>query len=140
MIIYRPNERVTVKIGSVSIVISPLSPADKLKVADAVGRGAQQTASEVLPMTYTALKLAVKGIDAPGYEFSDGTPITLAMGPDGNLTDEGLAVLLEVVNSDTLLPFAALLYKDGIRDWNIPGVEIQRTNKVEQQKKSQESP
>lgn len=137
MIIYKPNEKVTVKIGAVSIVISPLMPDDKIRIASKMPMGSKSSNGEIISAAYETLKLAVKDIDAPGYEFSDGKPISLSKKDDGSLTDDALAVLLQVVDSRKLTSMAIQLAGDGVRDWDIEGVELVEQKKPEPEKKSQ---
>lgn len=137
MIIYKPNERVTVKIGEVSIVVSPLMPDDKIRIANKMPMGAKSSNGEIISAAYETLKLAVKEINAPGFEFSDGTPITLAKKEDGSLTEDALAVLLQVVDSRKLTTIAIQLAGEGVKNWEIEGVELVEQKKAETEKKSQ---
>lgn len=141
MIIYRPGEKVSVKLGDVSIAISALRPEDKIAIASLVPNGAKSSQSEVVTMAYETLRRAVKGIEAPEYEFSDGRPLSLEHGSDGRLTDESLAVLLQVVDSRKLVQMAVKLAGDGVRDWEIEGVQILEPGKKapepESEKKTQ---
>lgn len=140
MIIYKPNERVTVKIGDVKIKITPLMPSDRVVLADILQAGAKSANKDIVKAAYEALRLSVKEIDAPGYSFSDGQPISLSHGDDGRLTDESLAVLLQVIDAKKLTSMAIVMAGNGIREWEIEGVEIVDSNKSDDsQKKSQAS-
>ena len=140
MIIYRPGEKVRVKLGAVSIFISALRPEDKVALATLVPNGAKSLQPEIVTMAYETLRRAVKGIEAPGYEFSDGRPLSLEYGDDGRMTDESLAVLLQVVDSRNLVQMAVKLAGDGVRDWEIPGVEIVETGKKSEQPEEKKTP
>ena len=125
MIIYLPGERVTVKIGEVKIVISPLSYNEKLRVSEAAARGVDGAKGvNIMPAVSETLRVAVKDIDAPGFTFSNGQPITLDRTEDGTLSDVGLAVLMMVVDSGKMSNLAMQLAAFGVRDWDIEGVEV----------------
>jgi len=125
MIIYRPGERVTVKIGEVKIFITPLSVDEKFRVSQAAARGVDATkGTNIMPAVNETLRIAVKDIEAPGFQFSDGSPIKLDRKDDGTLSDEGLAVLLMVVDSGKMSNLAMQLAAFGVKDWDIEGVEI----------------
>lgn len=142
--IYRPNDRVAVKIGDVTVFISPLTPQRKAELVRLTGELTPRLKSEdkgvqaaaINESTMATLKLAVKGIEAPGYSFPDGSPISLATEPDGTLSDEGLTVLFAILEQSKLMLIASKYLSEGIKQWDIDGVEV-KTQSADEQKKSQ---
>lgn len=124
MIVYKPSDRVRVKFGPVTITVSPLAPHERIQVANKAVRGVDAGMNGIAPLAYETLRVAVKEVDAPGFEFPDGSPITLERGEDGLITDEGLAVLLQICDSAKLVSWAVQLAAKGVGDWGFEDVEV----------------
>lgn len=143
--IYRPSDRVAVKIGDVTIFISPLTPqkkAELIRLANELSprlRSEDKTvqAAAINESTMATLRYAVKGIEAPGYAFPDGSPISLSTEPDGCLSEEGLSVLFAILDQTKLMLVASSYLKDGIKQWDIDGIEVKIPDAADEQKKSQ---
>lgn len=142
--IYRPTDRVPVKIGDVTVFISPLTPQRKAELirltSDLTPRLKSEDkavqANAINESTMATLKYAVKGIEAPGYSFPDGSPITLSVEPDGTLSEDGLSVLFAILEQSKLMLIASKYLAEGIKHWDIDGVEV-KIPAPDDQKKSQ---
>jgi hypothetical protein len=125
MIIFRPSDKVRVQVGDVTVIMSPLISADRMKILDSLGTKVEagQVGSSAGGY-YEALRLSVKGIEAPGYELSDGSPIQLELDENGHLTSESLELLLAVLDNPKLIMIASNLLAKGLKNWEVEGVEI----------------
>lgn len=97
LVVYRPSDKITIRVGDVVIKVSPLTYEQKTKVLSQVkmegGKAVQDGArSSFLTMKYS-IREVVSGL--PEMRYPDGELVTLQW-EDGQLTDESLELLLQV--------------------------------------------
>ncbi len=89
MIIRKTSDIIRLKIGELTVKVSPLSRIQKAEVQALISRG---TIEDALAGTSLALKYAVK--DVEGLQLEDGSKYELAKDEAGNLDDETLDDLM----------------------------------------------
>lgn len=133
--IYRRTDRVSVKIGDVTVKLAPLSSHEKAEIQQAMILGrAKGDIREATRGMVLSLKYAIKGIE--GVIDSDGNPYTLKFEND-QLTDSCVDDLLNMELTERLALICAALVKgipDQFTDNNgvkLEGVEIVNPTKSE---------
>ena len=124
MIIYKTTDRIPVKIGEVVIEISPLSASQYLRVIGLTKMKAGEEVSDPTAMALETIRYAVKSLQC-NDTFADGSQLVLNVSGDGGLDEESLNCLLQVVGINNLSQISAKLLSEGIKQWDIPGVEVQ---------------
>lgn len=135
MVVYKCSDRVPVRIGEITVWISPLSGMQKAKILSLTKMKGGQEIPDAVGMALLTLKMAVKAIDCPEAVFADGDKVELKLDPNGELDDESLDVLLQVADNDKIITVASMLAAKGLAGWEIPGVKVDFENVVSVKKK-----
>lgn len=133
--IYKLSDRIKLKIGELTVVISPLSLHDKNEATKMISKGA--TTAD-LGMTQDGLIHLLKSCvkDIIGLENADGSPYKLEF-VDGKLTDECVSDLCNLEIHTKLLMVASSLVRGIPSEFQdqhgnkIEGVEIVQPEKQE---------
>jgi hypothetical protein len=120
MKIFRATDRIPVKIGEVTIFISPLTAEHKGEVISQTKMVGGDVVADTKRMIILTLKYAVKGVS--GVTYYDDVPMELKFDEDGTVSDESIAELMQI-DSDKLVTFASHLIANRLNE-EIPGVEI----------------
>lgn len=136
MIIYKPSDRITLKIGDVSLKISPLTALQKVSLMSLSKMVGGKEVADTSMMAMMTIKYSVKEISGVTATFSDGSDFSLSYDPDGTLSDDALTSLMQILDNGTLTQIAAQLLTTGVQGINVPGVEIEAGGGVEVKKKS----
>lgn len=133
--IYKLSDRIPVKIGNITITISPLTVDQKVEIEThmlAHRRGDNKAGSQGI---VAAVKYAVKSIS--GVEDGDGNPYTLQFDSSGQLTDECVSDLFNL-GMDKQLSLVCTALTRGVPDQftdesgrPIEGVELIKQSKQE---------
>jgi len=125
MRIFRPHQRIDLKVGDIVITVSPLTKEQKIELAQMNTVEGGKVKIDHFKSTDAIIKRAVKQIK--GVEYPDGTPIQLEEGGD-LLSDEDAeivwAVLDNLENSNDIV-LALFKMMRGAMDFDIPGVEVE---------------
>lgn len=136
MIIYKPTDRIEVKIGEVRLKISPLTALQKTNLMSITKMKGGEEVADLSQMALMTLKYSVKDISGVNATFADGSEFKLDYEEDGTLSEDGLTALMQVLDNGTLTNIAARLLGKGISGLNeVPGVEIGSTSSVDYKKK-----
>lgn len=136
MIVYRTTDRIPVKIGDVTIWICPLSAGQYAEVVSLTKYKGGREIPDPGAMAILTLRYCVKSVDGLGdVKYADGTDFLLEFDESGNLTEDSLSVLIQVLGSDKLTLLASQVAVKGIGDHKIPGVKIDLKNAVTAKKK-----
>ncbi len=95
MRIYKPGERITLKIDEIEFVVSPLTFPEKSEILTKMGKAsALKDPQEAFKTNFETLRYAIK--DVNGFEDEDGKPWRPSFDEDGRLSWESLDVLLNM--------------------------------------------
>lgn len=131
MIVYRTTDRIPVKMGEVTIWVSPFSYEQKVKLSQATKLVSGEEVMDAGKVALLSLKFSVKEVE--GLVDTDGQPYELSFDADGTLTEECVGDLMQLDNSGSL---AAICYKLSlqIKDHEAPGVVV-KTSETRKSKK-----
>lgn len=122
MIIYRPNDRIPLKIGKITLIVSPLTGDQNSELATYTKMQGGKEVVDVGRMAISTLKFAVKDIQGVDATYIDGTKFELER--DGDyLTEQSVGDLYEIFGTAQLNMIAAKLISKQIDE--IPGVKIE---------------
>lgn len=126
MIIYRPTDKIELQIGEVTMVISPLSRAQRVKLLSIMDESGKEGVSKKanLELTHETIRMSVKSISAPGYKTSDDKEIELQLNDLNELTEDSLELVLAILSTQQLALIAGTLLTETVKKWSIPGVEV----------------
>lgn len=120
--IFRPTDRIPVKIGDVTYWLAPLTAGEKQELLAAFRtKGGEQTFDRE---TYarTAVKMALKKVD--GVQNPDESPFSVSLDERGYLTDESLDDVLLLPEYDKLAASVDRLAFKAQDLLSLEGVEI----------------
>jgi len=126
MIVYKTSDKIPVKIGKFTVVVSPLSASQYASVMGLKSGGVGNDTESGVKMALLALKYAVKGFDSEiKVEYSDGSTFKLGFDELGFLNDDSLDSLVQIMGpvEMTLLANKVLVNQFKALD----GAEIEKT-------------
>lgn len=132
MKVYRPTDRVKVRIDDAQFEISPLTFQQKSDIASCSKMVGGEQQVDIAKSVFLSLKYAVKGIS--GIEFDDGEKLEYEEGEDGLIKDELVDTLLSADTASKLILFFSQI-ANGIDDYSIEGVEILNAKKKKKRRK-----
>lgn len=136
MIIYKPSDRILLKIGDISLKVSPLTALQKANLMSLTKMSAGREVADTSMMAIMTIKYSVKEIYGVDATFADGTEFSLSYDPDGTLSEESLTAIMQILDNGTLTQIAAQLLTTGVQSIKVPGVEVDAGKSVEVKKKS----
>ena len=136
MIIYKPSDRILLKIGDISLKVSPLTALQKANLMSLTKMSAGREVADTSLMAIMTIKYSVKEIYGVDATFADGTEFSLSYDPDGTLSEESLTAIMQILDNGTLTQIAAQLLTTGVQSIKVPGVEVDAGKSVEVKKKS----
>ena len=136
MIIYKPSDRILLKIGDISLKVSPLTALQKANLMSLTKMSAGREVTDTSLMAIMTIKYSVKEIYGVDATFADGTEFALSYDPDGTLSEESLTAIMQILDNGTLTQIAAQLLTTGVQSIKVPGVEVDAGKSVEVKKKS----
>ncbi len=102
MRIYKPGDRLTLKIEEIEVVVEPLTFREKSEILSKMGRAsAKGNAEEAFRNNFETLRYAIK--DVTGFTNEDGSPWRPTFDEDGRLDWESLDVLLNMTVTEPVL-------------------------------------
>ncbi len=104
--IFRTSDKIPVKIGDITLTISPMSLAQKTEL-QSVMLSAKTDPMRAVKGAGLAIRFAVKGVT--GVECMDGSPWTPTFGDDGILTEDSCDELLNLEESPKLIALCTQL-------------------------------
>ena len=104
--IFRTSDRIPVKIGDLSIIVSPLSFAQKTEL-QTIMLSAANDPMRAVKGAAMAIRFAVKGVT--GVETMDGEPWTPTFDADGLLSEESCDELLNLEENPKLIALCTQL-------------------------------
>lgn len=122
IVIPRVSDRIKIKVGEVSFLISPLSVEHKFKLMEYMNLDGGQDKKNMVKMSFYSVKYSLKGID--GVVDGDGKPYELQFGPDGSLTDDCFSEVMGLLGNDKLAA-TCLALAMGQDAPKIEGVEVE---------------
>lgn len=135
MVIYRTTDKVALKVGDVTLLVSPLSAYQKAIVMSQTKMRGGKEVPDAMQMALLTLRYSVKGIEGHDATYADGSVFALTFNGDG-LDDDSLTGLMQILDSAKLNQIAAQLLTTGIADLSVEGVEVEVTgNSVDIKKK-----
>ena len=137
MIIYRPSDRIPVKVGKFTVLISPLSAEQRTQISSLTKLKAGKEVIDHAAMMMQTLKCTIKGIE--GVEdatFADGSKFELEFDDSGELTKDGLTALYEVLGSKPLSDIVAKIISHSMDKDDIPGVKFELDKVIASKKKN----
>lgn len=135
MIIYRPSDRITLKLGEVTLKVSPLSALQKANLMSLTKMSGGKEVADTSLMAIMTVKYTLKEVSVLDATFPDGSPFSLTFDPDGTLTDDALTCVMQILDNQVLVEIAAHLLTSNIEKMSIPGVEIVTSGGVDAKKK-----
>ncbi|TXH09496.1 MAG: hypothetical protein E6R04_07975 [Spirochaetes bacterium] len=125
MIVYRPSDRIAVKVGELTVWISPLSYEEKTNLLSTTKMVGGKAVSDAGKMSYLTLKYSIKKVEGlESCKFADGSPCTMEFGADGYPTDESLETLLAIFGNTTSAQLSSSLVLGNYKNTSIEGVEF----------------
>ncbi len=99
MIVYRPSDRISVKVGDLEIKVSPLTYQQKTELLSLTRQEGGRTVVDLSRRSLLALKKGIREVNGlPDMEFPDGSKVELQW-ENGELSDESLELLLQVLGT-----------------------------------------
>lgn len=136
MVIYRPSDKIPVKIGDLTLLISPLSAEQNAMILSLTRMKGGEEVADAARMALVTLKYCVKEVQGlNGATFADGSPVSFDFDENGILTDDSITVLYGLLNTATLNLLAAKLATEGIKKHDIPGVSFELDKVITSKKK-----
>lgn len=136
MIIYKTTDRVPLKIGKLTVWISPLSALQKTEILSCTKLRAGVDIVDVSKMALLTIKHSVKKLDGlNGVKYADGSKVDLSFNDEGSLDDDSLTTLLQIIDYPKITAVAAQLLANGIDSIDIPGVKVDAGGVVHSKKK-----
>lgn len=118
--VYRPTDRIPVRIGEATFWVSPVTYQRKMEIASKTKMAGGVEVPDRLAVAELSVRASVKRVD--GVALSDGSPLELHF--DGDLlTDESFSMLMQLTGRELLVTACACLM-NGIEKHDIPGVVI----------------
>lgn len=136
MIIYKPSDRIALKLGDIVLKVSPLTALQKANLMSLTKMSAGREVADTSMMAIMTIKYCVKEIHGVKATFADGTEFSLSYDPDGTLSEESLTAVMQILDNGTLTQIAAQLLTSGVQGIKVPGVEVESGQGVEVKKKS----
>lgn len=135
MIIYKPSDRVEIKIGNVKIKLSPLTALQKANLMGLTKMSGGREVVDTSMMAIMTIKYSVKEVSGIDAKFADGSDFALSYDPDGTISEESLSALMQVLDNGLMTQVAAQLLTTGMQDISVPGVEVIAGSGVDVKKK-----
>jgi len=136
MIIYKPTDRIALKIGDIIVKVSPLTALQKANLMSLTKLSAGREVADTSMMAIMTIKYCVKELIGVQATFADGTEFSLSYDPDGTLSEESLSSVMQILDNGILTQVAAQLLTTGVQNIRVPGVEVESGAGVEVKKKS----
>jgi hypothetical protein len=133
LILYRPTDRIPVRIGPVTFWVSPLSYLEKAELISLVQRKEGEENTPAFRYAIETLRRSLKKVE--GLKCADGSDYALEMGDDGYPTFESVEDLANVEGSEKLITIVGNFAMKEIKDYGLEGVVID-FSKVESVKKT----
>ncbi len=134
MIIYRPSDRISLRLGAVTLKVSPLTALQKANLMSYTKMVGGKEVADTSLMAVMTIKYCLKEISGVDATFADGTPFSISLDPDGVLSDESLTSVMQVLDNGLLTQIAAQVLTTGIHNLAVPGVEVVTPGGVEVKK------
>lgn len=136
MIVYRTTDRVPLKIGKLTLWVSPLSALQKAEVLSHTKIISGVEVADNSKMALYALKHCVKKIDGlNGTKYADGSKLELSFEDDGSLDDDSLTAVMQIIDYSKTTAIAAQLLTKGIDGIDVKGVKVDAAGVVHSKKK-----
>jgi len=136
MIIYRTTDKVPLKIGKITIWVSPLAALQKAELLTCTKMKGGQEVVDAPKMALLTLKHSIKDITGlNGAKYSDGSKISLTFDDDGSLDDDSLTAVMQILDYPKITAVAAQLLTSGIDSIDVPGVKVDTSGIVHSKKK-----
>lgn len=125
LIVYRTTDRVPVRFGEVSLLIAPLDAGQYANISGFTKLNAGVQEVDGQRMVNATLRYSIKGIEGVSAKYPDGTEFELKFDEAGNLTEDSLSELWQVLDRNKLSEMAAKLFAGGLKNLQIEGVEVE---------------
>jgi len=125
MIIYRTDERIPIKLGHITVYVSPLSQGQYANLMSQKSMSGGVEISDGAAMSMMALKFAVKDVESNvPIEYRDGTKFKLQQDESGKLTDESIYGLTQVLGAPEMNKLAEKVLLNKFADDTPEGVAV----------------
>lgn len=135
MIIYKPTDRISLKIGDAIIKVSPLTALQKANLMSLTKMVGGAEVADTSLMAIMTIKYCIKEVSGIEAHYADGEPFVLTYDPDGTISEESLTCITQIFDTGLLTQIAAQMLTTGVQSIKVPGVEIQAGEGVESKKK-----
>lgn len=98
MIIYRISDRIPIKVGDVTFLVSPLTLSQRGEISAMAKRKEGEDRVKPLDVAIRSIKYGLKGVE--GLTLSDGSVFELEFDDAGNLTDESLEDVMQLDSAE----------------------------------------
>lgn len=136
MIVYRTTDQIPLKIGPITLWISPLSALQKTEILSYTKmKGGVEIADSPKMALYT-LKKCIKKLDGlNGTKYADGSKLELSFEDDGSLDDDSLTAVMQIIDYSKTTSIAAQLLTSGIDGITVKGVKVNTAGIIHSKKK-----
>lgn len=125
MIVYKTTDRIPLKLGDITIWVSPLSAYQKADILSTMKMQGGVEVADGPKMALLTIKHSVKRLTGlNGIKFFDGSEVTLTFDKNESLDEESLNTLMQVINYSKLTDIAAQLLISNIDELKIEGVKV----------------
>ena len=121
MVIYPINYRIPVKLGTVTVWISPLSWGHKQEILNCKKLEGGVEVDDAMKRVFLTLKYSMKSVD--GLTNPDGSPYVLTLDTAGNASEDAISDLMQMDGFATLIKICATLMGE-IKDLEVDGVKV----------------
>lgn len=121
MIVYKTSDKIPVKIGDLTFMLSPMKWAHKQEIADLIKKRSGNDVLEPVKEAFLTLKYSVKAVR--GAKCADGTDYELPIDENGIATDEGVEDLFQFDSVPSLIT-VALTWFDKVKEIKLDGVSV----------------
>jgi len=123
MIVYGLKDKIQVKVGAFTFVLTPLSVDDKAVIsASTVWKGGKATIG-IVGIIETIRRSVKEMSGLKDVKYPDGRAFKLAFDENGILDDESVHVVMQICGTNKMVPIATCLMADMLR-FDIPGIEV----------------
>lgn len=99
MIIYRPTDRIFLKVGGATIAIAPLTHRQKTLLLSLTRVTKGQVVSDIGERSFRVLQQAIRSVEGlPEMKYPDGQPVELKW-ENEILTDESVEIVLQFLGT-----------------------------------------
>ena len=137
MVVYRTTDQIPLKIGKMTLWISPLSALQKTDILGCTKMRAGEEIADAPKMALYTMKMCIRKLEGlNGTKYSDGSSIELSFEADGSLDNDSLTAVMQIIDTSKTTSIAAQLLSGSIDDIDIKGVKVDTAGVVHAKKKA----